>query len=189
MDIPPLVLQKKFRVPVSVSMYAFDCTILLLQALFSQTEQVLYGLMLVLVYTLTLNKVMVVGSGQTQLKVVSKRYQEISQAILSQVDRGTTLLKSRGGFGQEEGYTVLTVVSARELPRLTRLVTAIDPEAFMVVSQVNEVRGRGFTRPQTGRGEAPTANACLPHRMRRLSGAGQVHLVQGPGRSTPPPEG
>ena len=135
-------------------MYAFDCTILLLQALFSQTEQVLYGLMLVLVYTLTLNKVMVVGSGQTQLKVVSKRYQEISQAILSQVDRGTTLLKSRGGFGQEEGYTVLTVVSARELPRLTRLVTAIDPEAFMVVSQVNEVRGRGFTRPKR-EGEKP----------------------------------
>ena len=141
MDIPPLVLQK---------MYAFDCMILLLQALFSQTEQILYGLMLVLVYTLTLNKVMMLGAGQTQLKVVSKRYQEISQAILDQVDRGTTLLKSRGGFGQEEGYTVLTVVSARELPRLTRLVTAIDPEAFMVVSQVNEVRGRGFTRPKRG---------------------------------------
>lgn len=150
MDIPPLVLQKKFRVPVSISMYAFDCMILLLQALFSQTEQILYGLMLVLVYTLTLNKVMMLGAGQTQLKVVSKRYQEISQAILDQVDRGTTLLKSRGGFGQEEGYTVLTVVSARELPRLTRLVTAIDPEAFMVVSQVNEVRGRGFTRPKRG---------------------------------------
>ena len=47
MDIPPLVLQKKLRIPVSVSLYVFDCLILLLQALFSNVEQVLYGLVMV----------------------------------------------------------------------------------------------------------------------------------------------
>ena len=43
MDIPPLVLQKKLRIPVSLSLYAFDCAILLLQVLFSNVEQVLYA--------------------------------------------------------------------------------------------------------------------------------------------------
>ncbi len=101
MDIPPLVLQKKLRIPVSVSLYVFDCLILLLQALFSNVEQVLYGLVMVLLYTLTLNKTLLLGAGQMQLKVVSKKYGEISQAIQRQVDRGTTLFQSMGGFEQD----------------------------------------------------------------------------------------
>lgn len=148
MDIPPLVLHKKLRVPVSVSLYAFDCAILLAQALFSNLEQVLYGLVLVLLYTLTLDKALMVGTGQMQLKVFSPQYKEVSQAIQNRMDRGTTLFKSQGGYAGEEGWAVLAVVSSRELPRLTSLVTSIDPDAFMVVSQVNEVRGRGFTLPK-----------------------------------------
>ena len=62
--LPPLVLQKKLRIPVSISLYAFDCAILLLQALFSNVEQVLYGLVLVLLYTLTLNKTLMAGTGR-----------------------------------------------------------------------------------------------------------------------------
>ena len=148
MDIPPLVLQKKLKIPVSLSLYAFDCCILLLQALFSNVEQVLYGLVMVLLYTLTLNKALMLGTGQMQLKVVSKQYQAISQAIQKQMDRGTTLFHSQGGYDKKEGSTVLTVVDRRELSKLTELVTSIDPNAFMVVSQVNEVRGRGFTLPK-----------------------------------------
>lgn len=148
MDIPPLVLQKKLKIPVSLSLYAFDCCILLLQALFSNVEQVLYGLVMVLLYTLTLNKTLMLGTGQMQLKVVSKQYQAISQAIQKQMDRGTTLFHSQGGYDKKEGSTVLTVVDRRELSKLTELVTSIDPNAFMVVSQVNEVRGRGFTLPK-----------------------------------------
>lgn len=148
MDIPPLVLQKKLKIPVSLSLYAFDCCVLLLQALFSNVEQVLYGLVLVLLYTLTLNKALMLGTGQMQLKVVSKQYQAISQAIQKQMDRGTTLFHSQGGYDGKEGSTVLTVVDRRELSKLTELVTSIDPNAFMVVSQVNEIRGRGFTLPK-----------------------------------------
>lgn len=148
MDIPPLVLQKKLKIPVSLSLYAFDCCVLLLQALFSNVEQVLYGLVLVLLYTLTLNKALMLGTGQMQLKVVSKQYQAISQAIQKQMDRGATLFHSQGGYDGKEGSTVLTVVDRRELSKLTELVTSIDPNAFMVVSQVNEVRGRGFTLPK-----------------------------------------
>ena len=148
MDIPPLVLQKKLRIPVSLSLYAFDCAILLLQVLFSNVEQVLYGLVLVLLYTITLNKTLMLGTGQMQLKVVSKEYRTISREIQNKMDRGTTLFRSVGGFEEEDSCTVLTVVDRRELSKVTELVTELDPGAFMVVSQVNEVRGRGFTLPK-----------------------------------------
>ena len=148
MDIPPLVLQKKLNIPVSLSLYVFDCGILLLQALFSNVEQVLYGLVLVLLYTLTLNKALMLGTGQMQLKVISSHYEEISREIQQKMDRGVTLFTSAGGYAGREGSTVLTVVDRRELPKVTELVSQVDPNAFMVVSQVNEVRGRGFTLPK-----------------------------------------
>ena len=40
---------------------------------------------------------------------------------------------------------LLSVISSRELPRLEKLVHAIDPDCFLIVSQVTEVRGRGFS--------------------------------------------
>ena len=49
---------------------------------------------------------------------------------------------------------VLTVVSGRELPRLTRTIQEIDPDAFLVISRVSEVRGRGFTLGKVYRQES-----------------------------------
>ncbi len=46
---------------------------------------------------------------------------------------------------KNEYPVVMTVVSNRELPKLNDLILNIDEHAFMVVSKVNEVRGRGFT--------------------------------------------
>ena len=43
---------------------------------------------------------------------------------------------------------IMTVISNRQLAHLNRLVTEIDPNAFMVVAKVNEVSGKGFTLPK-----------------------------------------
>ncbi|MBQ2270551.1 MAG: YitT family protein, partial [Firmicutes bacterium] len=64
MDIPPMVLRKYFRIPMAVSMYFFDVCILLSQATFRKAENVLYGIVLVLIYTIVLDKVLVMGSSR-----------------------------------------------------------------------------------------------------------------------------
>lgn len=145
MDIPPLVLNKKMGIPVSLSMYAFDFMILLMQVFYTDKEMVLYGIVLVAVYTFVLDKVLVVGKAQTEVMIVSKDYEKINNAIIHELDRGSTMLKSVSGYMKNEYPVVMTVVSNRELPRLNELVLNIDDHAFMVVSKVNEVRGRGFT--------------------------------------------
>ena len=137
MDIPPLVLNKKFGISVSGSMNVMDTGILLLQMVFSDRESVLYGILLVLTYTTVLNKVLQMGQAKMQVK--------INHAIATQLDRGVTLLKSVTGYLKQDGYVVMSVVSHRELVQLNRLIQEIDPHAFIVVNQVNEVRGRGFT--------------------------------------------
>ena len=145
MDIPPLVLNKFFRLPVSVGLYTFDFCILLAQLFFSPAENVLYGIVMTLLYSIVIDKMLLLGQSRTELKIVSAKSEQITQAIMNQVDRGVTLLHGRGGYLGNETELVLTVISNRELVKVERLVHQIDSECFMVVSRVSEVRGRGFS--------------------------------------------
>ncbi len=145
MDIPPLVLNKKMGLPVSMTMNGMDTAILLLQIVFTDKEMVLYGILLVLAYTSVLNRVLLLGQAKMQVKIVTERYEEINQAIARDLDRGVTLFRSRTGHLKRDGYVVMSVVNNRELVQLNQLIQKIDPQAFIVIHQVNEVRGRGFT--------------------------------------------
>ena len=145
MDIPPLVLKKFFHIPVSASLWAFDFCIMLSQMAFHPLEDLLYGILLLIVISTALNKAMVLGTSRTEVKLVSEKSEEIRQAILSRVDRGVTVLHGEGGYGRSNTEVLLSVISNRELPRLQQLARSIDPKCFMIVSQVTEVWGRGFT--------------------------------------------
>lgn len=145
MDIPPLILQKTLRIPVSVSMYVFDVCILLTQALFRPVENILYGIVLVLIYTMVLDKMLLMGTTRTEVKVISSKTGEIRDAILAQIDRGVTMLDGEGGYLHQKTQIVLSIISNRELPRVEKIIRSIDPESFMVISHVKEVSGRGFS--------------------------------------------
>lgn len=145
MDIPPLLLQKYMGIPVAFSLYAFDLLILLLQMTCSDREQSLYGILLVCIYTCSLEKLLLVGKSKVQVEIISEKYQEINAAILHRLDRGTTLLEIEGGFTRRKSRAVLTVISQRELFQVSEAIKQIDPHAFIMISQVKEVRGRGFT--------------------------------------------
>lgn len=145
MDIPPLVLNKKFGINVSVSLYAFDFTILILQMFFSNREQILYGILLVCIYTFALEKVLIMGKSKTQVEIISNKYKEINELITTRFDRGTTLYQANGGFTGNPACAILTVVNKRELFAIQEAVMKLDPAAFIIISQVNEVKGRGFT--------------------------------------------
>ena len=145
MDIPPLILNKYFKIPVSVSLNAFDICILLGQAILIPPEMLLYGVILVITYTTVLNKVLLLGGSKMEVKIISRNPEQIRQAIIGHLDRGLTILRAEGGYSQEDHQVLLVVVSNRELPQLERIVKNIDPESFVIVSEVREVSGRGFS--------------------------------------------
>ena len=149
MDIPPLILNKWFRIPVSASLWVFDFTIMLAQMAFHTLEDLLYGIMLIMVFSFFLNQVLLLGSSRTEVKIVSEQAEAIRQAILSQVDRGVTILHGEGGYRRKQAEVLLSIVSNHELPKLERLARSIDPDCFMIVSRVTEVWGRGFTKSRT----------------------------------------
>ena len=145
MDIPPLVLKKLFHIPVSVSLWSFDFCIMLTQMMFHKAEDLLYGILLLFVISFALNKMLLLGTSKTEVKIVSQHAPQIRDAILSRIDRGVTMLHGEGGYLHTQTEVILSVVSNHELPKIEQLARSIDPDCFMIVTRVTEVWGRGFT--------------------------------------------
>ena len=146
MDIPPLILQKTLRIPISASLYAFDFAILIGQMIFTPKQTCLYGILLVLVYTITLDKLLAVGASRTKLEIISKDHEAIRAAILEDLDRSVTLLHGRTGYVGKETDVIFCVIAPRELYKLERIVYSIDPDAFVVMSRATSVHGKGFSK-------------------------------------------
>ncbi len=79
--------------------------------------------------------------------IISSKPEEISNIILSQLERGGTIIKGRGLYTNKDRDIVYTVLGRREVSRLIPKVKEIDPDAFVIVENVHEVLGEGF-RPR-----------------------------------------
>lgn len=145
MDIPPLVLHKKYKLPVSVTMYIFDTLIVFMQMSFSNIKQLMYGIVMIAIYSIVIEKISIIGTQKIEIKIISEYCQDIKKAIISDIDRGVTLLHGQTGYFGIETDVLINVVSTRELAKVERLIKRIDPNAFMIISRVNEVHGHGFT--------------------------------------------
>ena len=145
MDIPPLVLKKLFGIPVTITLWLCDFCIMTAQMFFHEAEDLLYGVILLIVISMTLNKVLMFGTSKTQVKIISEKSDAIREAILSKGDRGVTMLHGEGGYLHNPTEVILTIISNNELPKIQRLAREIDPGCFMIVNQVSEVWGQGFS--------------------------------------------
>ena len=115
MDIPPLILNRYFKIPVSMGLYLFDILILLAQAFFHAPEEILYGILLVLIYSDVVDKMLFIGASKIEVKIISEKSDDIREEILQQLDRGVTMLSGEGGYLHFSTQIIMTVVSGREL--------------------------------------------------------------------------
>lgn len=143
-DILALVFNKWFHFPVAVLIYVVDFTVLGCQILFSDTEQIMYGILLLVLETLILNRVMLLGQSQIQLLIISDHYEELREKLMK-LDVGVTMLHIETGYGKQEKKGILCVVHKRKLYYVKELIQDVDEQAFITISQVNEVHGRGFS--------------------------------------------
>lgn len=154
-DIVALVLNKWFHIPVAGLLYVIDFLVLGGQVFFSDTEQIMYGVLMLVLETAILNKVMLLGQSQIQLFIISEEYEHIREKMLKELDAGVTMVHVETGYGQENQKGVLCIIPNRKLYSVKELVQSIDPKAFITITQINEVRGRGFSMDRVGYEEIP----------------------------------
>ncbi|MDD3252613.1 MAG: YitT family protein [Lachnospiraceae bacterium] len=145
MDIPPLILNKKFGFPVAATINVVEVISLTLQMRYSNSNQILYGIVSAVITSFVLNQVLLYGEENIQVMVISKETEQINQIIQTDICRGSTLISIETGHLHEKQTAVLSVLSARELTQLNCCVKQIDETAFIIVTNAREVRGKGFT--------------------------------------------
>jgi uncharacterized membrane-anchored protein YitT (DUF2179 family) len=78
--------------------------------------------------------------------IISDKTREIAEAIIRELSRGATALKAHGLYKNIDREVIMTVVTRKEIRQLTDIIEEIDPDAFVIISEVHEVLGEGFRR-------------------------------------------
>ena len=76
--------------------------------------------------------------------IISNKYDEVKEKLLNQMRRGGTMIHGRGMFKDDERKIIFTAVSRRESAFLKEYIKSIDPQAFIIIFQTNEIYGQGF---------------------------------------------
>lgn len=150
-DVLNLVLNKWTHISFAFYACISDLVILGGQALFSNIEQILYGILMLLVQTYVIDYVMIMGKAQLQVFVVSPRYEEIRDLLLDKLEAGVTMMQIETGYSREEQRGVICVIPKRKLHDANELVHSVDPNAFITITQIKEVHGEGFSRARGDR--------------------------------------
>ena len=145
-DIVTLIFHKWFHLPVAVFIYIMDIVVVGGQALFATTEQTLLGILVIVLETLVLDQVMIFGKAQIQIFAISEKYEALRTRLLRDLGVGVTMAIIETGVGGETQKAVLCVLHSRKLYDATELIRSVDPEAFVTVTKIKEVQGRGFTQ-------------------------------------------
>ena len=112
-DVIPIILNRKLGIPVAPLIYIADFTIMILQLPFANTNDVLFGIIVVMLCTITLNKVVLFGSSNVQFTIISHKYKEINEALQNNLDVGSTLTHGITGHCKDPLDVIICVVRER----------------------------------------------------------------------------
>lgn len=146
MDIPPLIMNKYLKIPLADAVLIVDGLTVLLGASVYGIEAAMIGLFSVATGTFFINKVLELGSAQAkQFLIISDKWEEILEAVHQKLQKGATILDGEGGYHRVKRNVLMVVIYQKQFATLKRIIDEIDPSAFVIVSDVHEVHGEGFT--------------------------------------------
>lgn len=146
MDIPPLIVNKYTRWPLPTLVLVTDGLTVLFGAIVYGIEAALVGIISVWVSSYLIDKTMMIGNQKARnVLIISENYGEILQFIYQELGRGATLLEAKGSYTGQDKPVIMVCVANRQYPHLSHEITKLDPNAFVIVQEVNEIQGYGFS--------------------------------------------
>lgn len=112
---------------------------------------VVYGLILITANSTVLDLFLQGSKQSVQLFILSKKYEEIANAVTMDLHRGVTVLNGQGWYTKQDVNVLMVLTRKTDLNIMLKYVKSIDPEAFLSVSTVSSVYGRGFDTLKLGR--------------------------------------
>ncbi len=155
-DIVAAIMQKRFGVKPGMAIMIIDFAVILIAGFIIEIKNLsptrpafaltLYAFFLLFVSARIIDAIIDGFDYARAVYIISDKYSEIGDKIMNEISRGATAIKSRGLYKNVEREVIVTVVTLKELGTVTQLIKNIDPEAFVIINNVHEVRGHGFRR-------------------------------------------
>jgi uncharacterized membrane-anchored protein YitT (DUF2179 family) len=144
LDVLSVILLKKFSVRPGTTVMTFHALLLLVAAFRLPLETVMYTLIYFYINSHFVNLVVIGLSQRKAVMIVSSRWQEISGEIMDKLQRGVTIMQGEGGYTGQQLHILYSVIALTELSRFKEIIRKIDPQAFVVVTETQEVMGKGI---------------------------------------------
>ena len=143
-DIIALIFKKFTHLNVGVALIVVDLAIILISSSKVDLDMVLMSIMGLLIKNLLLDGV-IEGLGRTKyITVITTMPEEIGNYIVEEVHHGYTVYDARGGFTGDKKTVILTICKRSEAWKIKSRIKAIDPAAFVIIANANEIVGKGF---------------------------------------------
>ncbi|MFA4884828.1 MAG: YitT family protein [Desulfotomaculaceae bacterium] len=145
-DIVAVILRKKKSLGIGEVAFYSNLLVITISLLFFPLNTGLYTIISMFVTGKIIDVVITGLNTSKSVIIVSNQSSQIGGRIINELHRGVTYFAGAGGFTQKEKTVVNCVVHRFELARLKSIVTEVDPDAFMYISDASEVLGKGFSR-------------------------------------------
>ncbi|PEA79591.1 hypothetical protein CN676_01455 [Bacillus wiedmannii] len=143
-EIMGILLTKKLPFSVGEFVMFVNLFIFAWAAFVFGVEQAMYSVMTYYIAFKTIDTV-IQGLDETKaVLIVSDQYEEVSNAILHRLGRGTTKLVAKGGYTDKEKEVIYAVVTRLEVTKLKSIVYEIDANAFVTIMNTQETNGGKF---------------------------------------------
>ena len=139
LDILSVMLLRRFSITLGNTVLTVNIIVLTLVALFYSLDALIYTLIVIYVSSKVTNIVVTGLSQRKAILIISPHWEEISREILKDIRRGVTVVEGKGGYTGQEEHILYTVVPIMEIGQLKTLIRQIDPDAFVVISNTQEV--------------------------------------------------
>ena len=144
-DMIARMVHKRFPfISTGAFLFAIDFAVVLAAGLLIGTSEALYALINIFLTAKVMDVVIIGFSSNKACFVISSRWQEISQRIMKDMDRGVTQLTARGAYTGAERPTLLCVISRSEITAFKRILREEDENAFVIIVEAHEAIGDGF---------------------------------------------
>ncbi|WP_276886719.1 YitT family protein [Allobaculum stercoricanis] len=146
MDIPALILHKYLHIPQGNAVFIIDFLTVSAGLMVFGLNSLLTGILTIFTTSNVINMVLTFGGENAQnVMIISNKWETIRDYLLKDLARGVTILEGTGAYSNEHRPVLMCVVKTREYAKFQREIGTIDPEAFIIVNSVHEVRGMGFS--------------------------------------------
>lgn len=148
-DILAGVINKYFKIPIGQALIMIDSSVMLAAGYIFGAEKALFALINLYATGVVINKIVSGAKNAKMAFIVTSELEKVRSIIVNDLGKTGNYYKVEGIYTRKERDIITTVLRDREIHLLKELISEVDKEAFVVVTDVSDVIGRGYTFDQT----------------------------------------